>query len=117
MFAVSFDNLLFLLLIGVAALFQLLSKALSKGGKSDSDETSTSPTPTRPPRTRRVPTESDAERIRKFLEALGQPPTSSPPPPVIPRTDIPPRPVAPVQPPLARAWERTRPELRKPVVI
>jgi hypothetical protein len=33
MFAVSLDNLLFLLLIAAAALFQLLSKAITKAGK------------------------------------------------------------------------------------
>ena len=49
--------------------------------------------------TRRAPSETDAERIRRFLEALGQPATSTPPPPVVSRTNIPPRPLAPVQPP------------------
>ena len=39
MIAISLDNLLFLLLIAVAALFQLLSKAISKAGKMDSNET------------------------------------------------------------------------------
>src|SRR6516225_8368223 len=99
MLAVSIDTLLFFLLITVAALFQLLSKTISKAGKSDSNETSISPKPqTRRP-IQRAPRESDADRIRKFLEALGQPPSSTPPRPVVPRTDIPPRPLAPVQPP------------------
>jgi len=40
MIAVSLDNLLFLLLIAAAALFQLLSKAVRKASKSDSNETS-----------------------------------------------------------------------------
>ena len=115
MIAVSLDNLLFFLLIAAAALFQLLSKAVAKAGKNQSDKTSTPPTPTRPPQVRRAPTESDADRIRKFLEALGQPPTSTPPPPVAHRTDIPPRPVAPVQPPavIPRAWGLSREQQTK----
>jgi hypothetical protein len=106
MLAFSLDNLLFFLLIAVAALFQLLSKAVSKAGKSDSNETSSSPRPQIPRQIQRAPRESDADRIRKFLEALGQPPSSAPPPPVLSRSDIPPRPVAPVQPPpvLTRVW-------------
>jgi hypothetical protein len=115
MLAVSLDNLLFFLLIAAAALFQVLSKALSKVGKNQSDETSTPPTPPRPPQIRRAPTDSDADRIRKFLEALGQPPTSTPPAPVAPRTDIPPRPVAPVQPPpvIPRGWGLPREQQTK----
>ena len=101
MIAFSLDNLLFFLLIAVAALFQLLSKTISKAKKSDSNETSSSPTPQTPRPIQRAPRESDADRIRKFLEALGQPPSSTPPSPVLPRTNIPPRPLAPVQPPPA----------------
>ena len=110
MIAVSLDNLLFFLLIAAAALFQVLSKAVSKAGKKQSDETSRPPMPSKPPQVRRAPAESDADRIRKFLEALEQPPTTTPPPPVAPRTDIPPRPVAPVQPPavIPRAWGLSR---------
>ena len=116
MLAFSLDNLLFFLLIAVAALFQLLSKTISKAKKSDSNETSSSPRPQTPRPIQRAPRESDADRIRKFLEALGQPPSSTPPSPVLPRTNIPPRPLAPVQPPpaLPRVWRLPRERAEKP---
>ena len=118
------DSLLFILLIAVAILFQLLSRMASKArqeGENSENETreSTPVTRTRPVISR-APVESDQERIRKFLEALGQPATSRPPAPVVPRTDIPPRPLAPVQPPtasLAPPWKLTREEPRKRIVI
>jgi len=94
------DNLLFILLIAMAALFRLLASqagdAKKRSQKPDQRSTAT-PQPDQP--IRRAPVESDEERIRKFLEALGQPATSRPPPPVVPRTNIPPRRLAPVHPP------------------
>jgi hypothetical protein len=118
MIAFSLDNLLFFLLIAVAALFQLLSKTISKAKKSDSDETSSSPRAQTPRPIQRAPRESDADRIRKFLEALGQPPSSTPPSPVLPRTNIPARPLAPVQPPpaLPPVWRLPRQRAEKPDV-
>ena len=95
-----FENLLFILLVVVAVLFQLLTRAASKLSRSsrEADRTSTSPPPTLRPASRKA-AQTDEERIRKFLEALGQPTTTRPPPPVVPRTNIPPRPLAPVRPP------------------
>src|SRR5437660_7335541 len=94
------DNLLFILLIAMAALFRLLASqagdAKKRSQKPDQRSTAT-PQPDQP--IRRAPVESDEERIRKFLEAIGQPATSRPPPPVVPRTNIPPRRLAPVHPP------------------
>jgi hypothetical protein len=115
MIAFSLDNLLFFLLIAVAALFQLLSKTISKAKKSDSNETSSSPGPQTPRPIQRAPRESDSDRIRKFLEALGQPPSSIPPSPVLPRTDIPPRRLAPVQPPpvIPGVWRLPRERAEK----
>jgi hypothetical protein len=94
------DSLLFILLIAMAALFRLLASKAgeSKKGAQKTNQRSTV-TPQMSAPTRRAPSETDAERIRRFLEALGQPATSTPPPPVVPRTNIPPRPLAPVQPP------------------
>ena len=114
MIAAHLDNLLFLLLIAVAVLFQFLAKIAAETGKDQTKRTSTPRTP-RP--TPRAPTESDEDRIRKLLEALGQPPTSRPPPPVAPRTDIPPRPVAPVQPPISPLSQVRREKSRKRVII
>jgi hypothetical protein len=97
MFA-AIDNWLFLILVGVAALFRLLSKAAeSKSGTDTPDETTFPPADQNQARPAARP--NDEEQIRKFLEALGQPRTSNVPPPVVPRTDVPPRPVAPVRPP------------------
>ena len=110
MIAVSFDNLLFLLLVAVAVLFQFLAKTAAKAGK---DQTRPTPTPRTPTPLQRPPAESDEDRIRKLLEALGQPPTSRPPPPVAPRTEIPPRPVAPVQPPMSPLSQLRRDKRRK----
>jgi len=115
------DSLLFILLIAIAVLFRLLASKAGEAKKrqEDSDRSSTtSPSAAEP--IGRAPVESDEERIRRFLEALGQPTGSRPPPPVVPRTDIPPRPLAPVQPPtasLAPPWKLTREERRKRIVI
>jgi hypothetical protein len=98
MLAVHLENLLFLLLLVVAGLFQLLGRAARKTSQEEEEPTS-KPAPRTLKPSPRIPVESDEERIRKFLEALGQPATSRRPPPVAPRTDIPPRPLAPVQPP------------------
>jgi hypothetical protein len=88
----------------MAALFRLLA---SKAGEGKKREQKPDQRPTAMPQAsepmRRAAGETDAERIRRFLEALGQPTTSQPPPPVAPRTNIPPPPLAPVQPPAVPA--------------
>jgi hypothetical protein len=94
------ENLLFILLIAIAVLFRLLASKVGETKKRQEDvdrRSATSPSAGEP--IEHAPVESDEERIRRFLEALGQPTGSRPPPPVVPRTDIPPRPLAPVQPP------------------
>src|SRR5439155_9405147 len=112
MIAAHLDNLLFLLLVAVAVLFQFLAKTAGKTGKDQTKRTST-PIPRALAPMRRAPTQSDEDRIRKLLEALGQPPTSRPPPSVVPRTDIPPRPLAPVQPPISPFSQFRREKSRK----
>ena len=86
MIAVHFENLLFLLFVTGAFLFQLLTRAASKTRKNtDESQRRSTSRPQTPPPIPRGPAETDEERIRKFLEALGQPTTSKPPPPVTPR--------------------------------
>ena len=95
-------------------MFQLLAKMAGKKSKDQTKRTSTTRTPTP---LQRAPTESDEDRIRKLLEALGQPATSRPPPPVLPRTNIPPRPLAPVQPPMSPFSQLRREKPRKREII
>ena len=109
MAAVHLDNLLFLLFVAIAIFFQILTRAATKSRRRPGDTTRRSTSPSQ--RARPIASESeetDADRIRKFLEALGQPTTSKPPTPVAPRTDVPPRAVAPVQPPFAELRREIR---------
>ena len=78
----------FLVLVAFIALIRwLVSKAKSQVQDGQSP---TAPPPAQPI-TRGSSTQSEEERIRKFLEALGQPAGTAPPPKVTPR----PRPVVP----------------------
>jgi hypothetical protein len=111
------DNLLFILLIVMAALFRLFASKAGETKKrlqNPDQRSTTGPQLGESPRRARV--ESDEERIRKFLEALGQPATSRPPPPVAPRTNIPPRPLVPVQPPRIPSARNILTDRRRPVV-
>jgi hypothetical protein len=97
----------------------LLGRAARKT-RQDEEEPAPKPEPGTLKPIRRAPAESDEERIRKFLEALGQPAASRPPPPVTPRTDLPPRPLAPVKPPTAYPlpqWKKSTPEERRKAVL
>src|SRR6266436_5798040 len=89
MIAVHFENLLFLLFVAGAFLFQLLTRAASKTSKNaDESQRRSTSRPQTPPPVPRAPAESDEERIRKFLEALGQPAGSKPPRPVAQTTTV-----------------------------
>ena len=88
--AVHLDNFLFLLFVAVAIFFQLLTRLASKTGRrTGRDVPPGRESSTFPPETPRPTTgqtgDTDEDRIRKFLEALGQPATSKPPQPVAPR--------------------------------
>src|SRR4051794_31145522 len=113
--AAHLDNWLFLVFVGIALFFQLVSR-LASGAKRSEDGDDAEQRSTPPPvSTRRSPIhDSDSDQIRKFLEALGQPTTTPPPAPITPRSNVPPRPVAPVQPPRVLPTQVLTKTIRQP---
>jgi len=79
------DPFLVFLLFAIAILFQILTRARSKARRQPPNTTRRSSS--QPQRSRPLvrEEETDEDQIRKFLEALGQPTTSKPPPAVEPR--------------------------------
>ena len=108
------QNIIFIIIAAIIGISRLIAKI--------SEESKKQKRPPQPPRApgprpeytqpiQRTQPKSDADRIREFLEALGQPAGTAPPPKVQPRTQIPSRPLAPVQPP-ASMRPFGRPEFR-----
>jgi hypothetical protein len=89
-----FDHPIILIIVAAAALLRWLSQK-SDAGKPDPER----PTVPDQPIPRGGETQTEEERIRRFLEALGQPATSTPPPKVRPRSTAPKREVLPHVPP------------------
>ena len=79
-----FDHPIILIIVVAAALLRWLSQK-SDAGKPDPER----PTVPDQPIPRGGETQTEEERIRRFLEALGQPATSTPPPKVRPRSTEP----------------------------
>jgi hypothetical protein len=107
--AAHYDNLLVLLFFGIAIFFQILTKAASKGRKRPTDErrrSTSAPEASRP--LSREEDGTDQDQIRKFLEALGQPTTSTPPPPVASRPTY--------QRPMVAPREESKPAKRRSVL-
>ncbi|HEX4665948.1 MAG TPA: hypothetical protein VH207_05060 [Chthoniobacterales bacterium] len=99
------DTLIFLVLAGLALLF----KWLTSQGSSDSKKPEPPP-PNEQARPQRPPAESEEERVRRFLEALGMPAGTQPPPPVRPRRVVTPSP-AQKTPKVKRSWVQPLPPL------
>jgi hypothetical protein len=90
-----FDNPIILLIIVAVAVVRWLWQ------KAEAEKDPERPTTPGEPIPPSGETRSEEERIRRFLEALGQPTTSAPPPRVLPKRDPPKRTILP-QPTLHR---------------
>jgi hypothetical protein len=117
------QNIIFIIIAAIVGISRLIAR-ISEESKKQAQRRQPPPVP-RPEYTKpmqRTAPKTDQERVREFLEALGQPVGAPPPPKVQPRTQIPPRPLAPVQPPasirpFAKPEFRTWKEQVKEVVV
>src|SRR6184192_1471488 len=120
------QNIIFIIIAAIIGISRLVSR-LSEESKKQSQQRRQSPQrpppqPAMPQPIQRTRPKTDEERVREFLEALGQPAGGAPPPKIQPRTQIPPRPLAPVQPPasmrpFAKPEVRTWKEQAKEIVV
>src|SRR2546430_7324275 len=97
------QNIIFIIIAAIIGISRLVSR-ISEESKKQSQRRRQPPQ--RPPPQPEIPQpiqrtrpKTDEQRVREFLEALGQAPGSAPPAKVQPRRQIPPRALAPVQPP------------------
>jgi len=110
------QNIIFIIIAAIVGISRLIARISEESKKRSQRPPQLPRAPSRPEYTQpvqRTQPKTDADRIREFLEALGQPAGTAPPPKVQPRTQIPPRPLAPVQPP-ASTRPFARPEFREP---
>ena len=87
------DTLIFLALAGLALVFKWLTSHAA------ADPENREAPPPNEPSSRRPPAQSEEERVRRFLEALGAPPGTQLPPPIRRRSVAPRPPVSPVPQP------------------
>jgi hypothetical protein len=107
------QNIIFIIIAAIVGISRLIARISEESKKRSQRPPQLPRAPDRPrpeytQPVQRAQPKTDADRVREFLEALGQPAGTAPPPKVQPRTQIPQRPLAPVQPPAS-----TRP-FRKP---
>jgi hypothetical protein len=116
------QNIIFIIIAAIVGISRLISH-ISEESKKQSQRRRPPPAlPKTPQPIQRARPKTDEERVREFLEALGQPGGAAPPPKIQPRTQIPPRPLAPVQPPasmrpFAKPEFRTWREQAKEIVV
>jgi Na+-transporting methylmalonyl-CoA/oxaloacetate decarboxylase gamma subunit len=117
------QNIIFIIIAAIIGISRLVSRISENARKQDQRKPRprAQAQPTAQPVQRTLP-KTDEQRVREFLEALGQAPGSTPPAKVQPRTQIPPGPLAPVQPPasmrpFAKPEFRTWKEQAKEIVV
>jgi hypothetical protein len=117
------QNIIFIIIAAIVGISRLIAR-ISEESKKRSQRPPQLPRAPGRPRpeytqpVQRAQPKTDADRIREFLEALGQPAGTAPPPKVEPRRQIPPLPLAPVQPPsLAPEFRRWKEQTREVVVV
>ena len=117
------QNIIFVIIAAIIGISRLVSRISEESKKqSQRRRQPPPPQPQMPQPIQRMRPKTDEERVREFLEALGQPAGAAPPPKIQPRTQIPPRPLAPVQPPasmrpFAKPEFRTWREQAKEIVV
>jgi hypothetical protein len=89
----------------IIAVIVVVSKIIAASQKTGNNPP---PRPTSSPRPAPPPTESEQERLRRFMEAVGLPPDAKPPPLVRPRTGANVGPLPPVKPPGQPLYETGR---------
>jgi hypothetical protein len=96
------QNILFIVIVAIIGIWRLIARIRENVlNQSQRDSRPRTAQPNRPPRPLATEEKTDEQRVREFLEALGRPTGSAPPSKVQPRTNLPPRPIAPIQPPPA----------------
>lgn len=118
------QNIVFIIIAAVIGISRLIAHISEESKKQSQRRRRAAQPPQNQPKVtepiRRVRPKTDEERVREFLEALGQAPGTAPPPKVQPRTFS--GPLAPVQPPasmrpFAKPEFRTWKEQVKEIVV
>ncbi len=101
------DTVIFLILAGIALIFRFLGNRADTNQATPPEQRARPNEPPPTPAVPRAPAESEQERVRRFLEALGMPEGSEPPPTVRPPPVGPRRVITPARPqPLPKARRR-----------
>jgi hypothetical protein len=109
------QNIIFIIIAAIIGISRLVGRISEESKKQSQRRRQPPQRPPSPPEIpqpiQRMRPKTDEERVREFLEALGQPAGAPPPPKIQPRTQIPPRPLGPVQPPVSMR-HFAKPEIR-----